>query len=254
MEFNPVTQTAYLSGAITSFILFITLVFQGRKIGLPWSLSVAALIQTVWLGFIAHSPLRGEHFAELFLIEAFHYISWVFALTQTADKLCIHPLPKNYRRVTYIICSLVPVVSVGLYSLDIENKTYLFLIFWQGLILSILGLLAVEQLYRNHTHFRVIKIISLSMAAVFIFDAYLFAQDLLLEYFYIELWQARAAVSVTAATLIIIGLLTLSQSTHSEVELTFSRPAIFLHHLIHNCGCLACNTVFWKLLRKIIRR
>ena len=239
MEFNSVTQIAYYSAAFLSAILTIAFFYQKIKNHLPWSLGIASLIQTVWLVTIAkQGQITYPSLTLIFQLETLHYVGWILAITRTTEKLCTHSLPKLYKIFVYSISAAALGLAVFLQFREIETKLLLYLVFWQGILMPILGLLSVEQLYRNNTKYRVIKLLCLVMAATYIFDAYLFTQDLLFSNFDIELWQARAAVVMASAVLMITGLTTLAQPTEAPVKLNFSRPIIFYTTSLSIAGAL----------------
>src|SRR5690606_13981193 len=98
---------------------------------------------------------------------------------------------------------------------------------WQGVILSLAGLFAIEQLYRNATHYRLIKLLCINLALGLIFDAYLFSQEILLSDANSNLWQIRAAVSMATSILMTIGLFSLDQPASQPAQITISRPIAF---------------------------
>ncbi len=228
MEFDSVTQIAYSSAAFLSFLLTIASLTQSIKRKLPWSLFVAIATQTAWLSTIAYySNISDESLPKIYFMEALHFVVWIVAITHTTEKLCTHCLPKLYKFVIYSMCTTFLLVASAIYLDIIHVDSLESITFWQGIMLSIVGLLSVEQLYRNNTRYRVIKLLCLVMAATFIFDAYLFTQNLIFSAFDSELWRTRAAVSMASSVLICIGFITLVQPTESPVKLTFSRPVIF---------------------------
>ena len=239
MEFNNVTQIAFYSAASLSGILTLAFFYQRFKNNLPLSLSAASLIQTAWLISLAsQSGLTKSSITLIFQTEALHYIAWIFAITRTTDKLCTHCLPLVYKLFIYVVCIGSIGVAVSLHYYEQTYTALINLVFWQGIILSVIGLLAVEQLYRNNTRYRVIKLICLVMAATYLFDAYAFTHNLLFGSLDLDLWQTRAAISMAATVLMMVGLMTLVQPTETPVKITFSRPVIFYTTSLSIAGAL----------------
>ncbi len=76
-----------------------------------------------------------------------------------------------------------------------------------SLILALLGLVLLEQLYRNLPADRrwAMKFLCLGMAVVFAYDLYLYSDTLLFRQFDMIVWQARGAVQALAVPLIAIA-------------------------------------------------
>lgn len=237
MEFNSVTQTAFLSAATLSLILTVSLGYQILKGRVHWGLGLATLAQTVWLASIA-SDRSSDQLGILLLTENLHYVLWLFALTKTTENFCATCLPPAYKLALYF----VGIASAGFAIYNYFTRAFIAyettIIIWQGILLSIFCLLSIEQLYRNITHFRLIKLLCLGLSIIFVFDAYLFSQHLVFAQLDPNLWQARAAISMAASVLMILGVITLIQPSEQSAKLTFSRPVIFYTTSLTIAGAL----------------
>src|SRR5690606_2792723 len=105
--------------------------------------------------------------------------------------------------------NIAVVACLGLFFgslfLDIDENIIQGIICWQGIGLAIFGLLSVEQLYRNVSNIRLIKLLCINLAIIFIFDAWLFSQSILTGGIAENMWQARAAVLMVTSVLMAIG-------------------------------------------------
>ncbi|PCK09787.1 MAG: PEP-CTERM system histidine kinase PrsK [Alteromonadaceae bacterium] len=239
MEFSSVTQTAFLSASILSMILAASLTYQATKKRLHWSMAAAALMQTIWLASIAlKSSMSVNYLGTLLITESLHYSFWLFALTKTTERFCANCLPVSYKVALFFVC----IVSISLYTYNYFTRAFIryeaTLIIAQGILFSIVCLLSLEQLYRNINFYRLIKLLCLGLSIVFVFDAYLFSQHLIFSELDPNLWQARAAVSMAASTLMIIGVATFIQPIQQSAKLTFSRPIIFYTTSLTIAGAL----------------
>src|SRR5690606_33176242 len=70
---------------------------------------------------------------------------------------------------------------------------------WGALLLTMVGVVAVEQLFRNATHHRLSKVLSIGIAGIFLYDLYLFSYAALFGKLDQQLWQARGAVNAFVA-------------------------------------------------------
>ncbi|WP_086930932.1 XrtA/PEP-CTERM system histidine kinase PrsK [Agarilytica rhodophyticola] len=228
MEFSSVTETAFFSASVLSFVLTLAFIYQALKNRLLWIMATAAFFQTVWLLSIAikHS-FSTDYLSLLLLTESAHYVLWLLSVDRSTERFCGTRLPLFFKVCVYFICA----TSLGLACFNylteslknIEEK----LIIWQGIAFPIISLLSIEQLYRNNTQYRLFKLICLALAIVYVFDAYLFTQHLLFAKLDSDLWQARAAVSMASSVLMVLAVATMAQPSQSSAKLTFSRPVIF---------------------------
>jgi len=239
MEFSNVTETAFFSASVLSLVLTVAFIYQAIKKRLLWVMAIAALCQTGWLfGIASKNWLSDQGLSFLLITESIHYVIWLIAINRSTEVICRTRLPVLFRLSVYFCCALGIVASsynsyTGLLK-SIEQE----LIIWQGIIFSILGLLSLEQLYRNNNHYRFYKLLCLALAIVFVFDAYLFTQHLVFSKLDADLWQARAAVSMASSLLIVLGVATMSQPSEQTAKLTFSRPVIFYTTSLTMAGAL----------------
>jgi putative PEP-CTERM system histidine kinase len=98
---------------------------------------------------------------------------------------------------------------------------------WAGLLLTITGLIAVEQLYRNTQHYRLIKLLSITIGAIFVYDIYLFSHSLIFNRIDTEPWQARGGINTLAALMTALGALVITHQEGQHARLAISRPIVF---------------------------
>jgi len=239
MEFSSVTESAFMSASALSLILSLVFTVQAIKKRLHWLMALAALFQTAWLSGIAFNGLmKVDGLSLLVVTETLHYIFWLLAINRTTEKFCSTRLPPVFKISVYIIG------LSGIAAAIFHCQTRAFagfekqIIIWQGIAFAILCLLSVEQLYRNNEHYRLLKLLCLGLAIVFVFDAYLFTQHLIFAKLDSNLWQARAAVSMASSVLMILGVATMAEPTQQSAKLTFSRPVIFYTTSLSLAGAL----------------
>ncbi|MFL0810541.1 MAG: PEP-CTERM system histidine kinase PrsK [Agarilytica sp.] len=239
MEFSSVTSTAFFSAAVLSLVLTVAFVYQACKKRMLWTMTFAALTQTAWLFAIAsRSWNTTSGLSQLLLTETLHYIVWLVAINRTTEKICNKRLPRFFKLGVYGISLAGLGIAISDQYIDSLVNYEKQLIIWQGILYSILCLLSLEQLYRNNNQFRFYKLLCLGLAITFVFDSYLFTQHLIFSNLDSELWQARAAVSMAASTLIVLGVATMAQPSKQTATLTFSRPVIFYTTSLTLAGAL----------------
>ncbi|WP_185235538.1 XrtA/PEP-CTERM system histidine kinase PrsK [Teredinibacter franksiae] len=228
MEFSNVTQTAFASAALLFFVLSATLIAQHKNTRLHWSFPLAAVGHLIWLSSIPLvNQLHGLDSSYIYIAETLHYSLWLFALVRNTEVFCSNALPKIFKYPVYIAAASALVISTYLTTLSSRLISVEHFIIWQGILFSIAGLLGVEQLYRNVINYRLVKLLSLSLAIIFIFDAYLFSQSLVFLQLNSDLWQARAAVSMATSIFMTIGVVALNMTSMQSAKITFSRPVAF---------------------------
>jgi putative PEP-CTERM system histidine kinase len=117
------------------------------------------------------------------------------------------------------------------------NPINIYIVF--SLALAINSLVVVEQLYRYAAdNVRQIKLICMCLAAMFLFDIYLFTHALIFKGIDPLLWQSRAAVSIVTCLFMSLGGLLLHQQKERTARLTLSRPIVFYTTSLFVVGCI----------------
>lgn len=228
MELSSLTQTAFLSATLFSLIFALTCVYQAIKHNVHWSFPAATLIQTLWLaGITFHNKLPFFNLLSWQATEAIHVISWIVALLLTTRRYCGQDLPVAYFALINLVFISCAGLTVGIIAFSVGDEYIKGIVCWQGIGLAIFGLLSVEQLYRNVSNIRIIKLLCINLAIMFIFDAWLFSQSILAGGIAENMWQARAAVLMATSVLMAIGTITLGHGPQQTAKITVSRPIAF---------------------------
>lgn len=227
---NTLTHLAFLAGAGLSLALTITVWLTRKSRALHPSIAVATGIQTLWLFTLAYWYAPGNWPSNLLVssIECLHYSAWLLTLARIIPYYCERPLPTAYR---YFVLGLglifVFANGVNAFWPEASPLSVHSLMVWQGLILSIGCLVTIEQLYRNITSVRLLKLIALNLAAIFIYDIYLYAQNLIFDNASNFFAQVRATVIITACTFMMLATLVLKHQNAQPPQLVLSRPIAF---------------------------
>jgi putative PEP-CTERM system histidine kinase len=228
MELSPITSASYDIAAGLFVVLGLIYTRQTLQKIAHWSLPAAFLVTGLSLAIIALDPnWLNNHSRGSLIVELLRYLMWVFALSSSLRFLTSNDLPKKFKRVIYGAGSAIFVVILYQLFFNENNQNTLYVMVWSGLALSVIAMISVEQLYKNIEQNRQIKLLCLNIDALFIFDIYLYAHSLNFNTIDPDLWQARAVVSVAAATVILIGALTLNPRSQEPSTLSFSRPIAF---------------------------
>ncbi|HEY6528378.1 MAG TPA: XrtA/PEP-CTERM system histidine kinase PrsK [Cellvibrionaceae bacterium] len=227
---NTLTHLAFLAAAGLSLALTITLWHTRKSRALHPSIAVATGIQSLWLFTLAYWYAPGSWPSNLWVssLECLHYSAWLLTFARIIPFYCERPLPTLYR--FFILgLSLIFVFANGINVLWPQSLAFSPrpLMVWQGLVLSIGCLVTIEQLYRNITSVRLLKLMALNLAAMFIYDIYLYAQDLIFDNASNFFAQVRATVTIAACTFMMLATLVLKHQNAQPPQLVLSRPIAF---------------------------
>jgi putative PEP-CTERM system histidine kinase len=227
MELDGVTQVAYICASILSLALTGIFAWQTRLKNLHWSFVAASAMQTFWLLNIGLSQNLNLSLPHLALIEAAHFSAWIIAITQSITFFCQNCLPRHYKSAQYGFCFIVLVIDT---AYVFRNPLWLPITTWmtlQNIIFAIVCLLSIEQLYRNVQSVRLIKLLCLNLAGVFIYDIYFFSQSLVQPELNPGFFQIRAAIVIVTSVFMSIAAISLPQNQDQPARLSLSRPVVF---------------------------
>lgn len=227
MEINHVTQVAFLCASILSLIMTMIFAAHVRKKIVHWPFVFAGLVQTLWLFSIGMKMSLNLSLSHILIMEAAHFGAWIFAGVQSVNYFCKHCLPQYYKSVVLSICAGILVFDAALIVTEWSLVSLKTLLIVQGIILSIIALLTVEQLYRNVPTVRAIKLFSLNLAAVFIYDVYFFSQNLVQPDLGAAFQQIRATLIIVASLFMSVTALTLPHTQDQAARISLSRPVVF---------------------------
>jgi putative PEP-CTERM system histidine kinase len=228
-----VTEIAFYSAGLLNILLSIILISNCKAVHVSRMVMIATLANVGWLGSIAWLSPFGEDSIPASTIDALlfwevaHYSAWIIALIKSAQKYCKNCIPRVLRLSAYGLglgCSLLAAINL---NLGLLSQSSLAVLIWAGIVFSILNLLVLEQLYRNMTNDRLVRLMCIALAFVFLYDAFLFSQNLVLLNLDEDLWQIRASIIMVTTVLISVGVLTLKNQAQQRANINFSQPAVF---------------------------
>ncbi len=238
MEYNNVTFTAYLSAAIVAALLTITYCYQFFRGQRTWLFAPAAALHTLNLSLIALSFVSYE-ISSLWLLffECLHFSAWILAVALTLKAGSQNQLLPRSLKILFSIGW--PFTLLMLTAAIFDYTGMLYFSAWLPLMLAVIALVSVEQLYRYAaSNDRQIKLLCMNLAALFLYDIYLYTHTLIFQQFDQLLWQSRAAVSLAICLFMALGGLLLLQRTDRPANLMLSRPIVFYTTSLVGVGIL----------------
>ena len=217
----------YGLAALVYTMLTVMILTSWRQRSQAYLLVTASLLTALWAGVEAASVLYTPLIPWGLALEVCRNASWL-ALLLYILRLRLVPVPAHLKALQTVLGLLV----VGL-------LTMLILPFWVSgislgpillpagfIALAVMGLVAVEQVYRST---RVedrwaIKFLCLGLGGLFVFDFYLYANGALFRSLNPELWSARGFVITLIAPLIAVSA---ARNPQWSVPLGLSRNMAF---------------------------
>lgn len=227
MQQAQITFISYFSGSILFGLLSLVAIYLWKIKTVHSSLFFAALASTIWhLGIAMNYQGFTLGKGNLLILETARYTLWIVAVLYTLKFTIGQQMPPKVRLTILSVCGIGLLAALTLKLLNsplIENTNT---IIWTSLLLAIMGLISVEQLFKNTENHRLIKLWSVTIGGMLIYDIYLFSYSLIFDQIDIALWQGRGAINACAALILIIGSLFLA-NTKKRPSLTISRPVAF---------------------------
>jgi putative PEP-CTERM system histidine kinase len=238
MPQDQIALFSNLAGSGLYFALAIVLAYLRFHNRLPTSMTIAALASALWqLGIVATHQWQILAPSWLLILEILRGGTWIIGMLACLNFVTGRALPRRFRVVlhgvwigTLLIATVLKLSHQPLAGAGIS-------ITWAGLLIAIVALVSVEQLFRHAEQLRLIKLISVTMAAIFIYDIYLFSHGLIFSRLDPALWQARGIVNAFAALLMTLGALTIADQSGQSARLTISRQVVFYTTSLTLAGC-----------------
>lgn len=228
MEQDQITFFSNLAGGCIFFALSLVFIYLWRIRAAHSSLIFAAIISTMWqFAIAAHYEWLSLDKSTLLILEIIRDGSWINALLKCLTFVAGQALPSRFRRAMQGMWLLAFAGAVSLSVLNHPIVSNIMTLVWTGLLLAIVGLVSVEQLYRNTQQFRLIKLLSIAIGSIFVYDIYLFSHSLIFSHIDPELWRARGGINAIAALFMALGALAIANQTAQQARLSISRPVVF---------------------------
>jgi putative PEP-CTERM system histidine kinase len=228
MAQDQITFLSNLAGSCIFFVLALVLSYLWRIRAAHGALVLAAITSMLWqLALAAHYRWLTMEQPLLLLLEIARDGAWINALLSCLTFNAGKALSLRIRIAIQGLWLLPLVVfgnlTLGKYAVVSSTTT----LTWVGLLLAIVGLVSVEQLYRNTHQNRLIKLLTIAIGSIFAYDIYLFSHSLIFGRIDVDLWRARGSINGIAALLMALGSIAIANQGTQPSRLTLSRPAVF---------------------------
>ncbi len=222
---------SYLISAFT-FLIFLAILLTDRHKGATKkSLVIAASISSAWSFVLAYKSLFFIDVVQLSVIEYAKSMSWlallIFILTTSYRENSNRKIRKKvyYGSAVLAVILILPAffeTILGDLSFVRKNE-YLAVL---SLLVTVIGIVLVEQVYRNTRIEQkwAIKFLCLGLLGMFVYDFYMYADALLYQRIDPSVWQARGFIY--ALTVPLLGL-SIARDPLWSPEIFISRRVVF---------------------------
>ena len=222
---------SYSISAFT-FLIFLAILLTDRHKGTTkQALLIAASINCLWSFVLAYESLTSVSPIQISIIEYLKGASWLFLLVQLLSLAYNGRFKdKSIKRIklgSLIIAGILILPELLKYIFGeiplFRNPQYLTAL---NLLISIIGIVLIEQVYRNTRAEQkwAIKYLCLGMLGMYVYDFYMYSDALLYQRIDRVLWDARGFVYALSVPLIGISI---SRDPLWSPEIFISRRVVF---------------------------
>lgn len=194
--------------------------WRGRRPG--GYLLAASALTAAWAAVLASVDSDNMPLVLVHLIEVLRSSAWLLALLAIAGTI----VPRALVLIARGVCVLAVASVFFMPALAKLGLSTPLLLSRSGLIMALLGLVLVEQIYRNSTQAArgAVKYLTFGVGGLFAYDLFLYSQAELLREITMEAWNARGLINALAVPLIALAV---RRSPQWSLEIFVSRQAVF---------------------------
>jgi len=230
---ESLTLYSYAAATVAYFLLFGIQLIRINKSEFGLITVIAVAMSLFWAGYTVFI-LQNDTFyiQDVFPIELLRNLAWYFLLSVLISKQQFddaYYFLKASRKAWVLLTIMLSIIIVE-FSADIRYPLQQLIGFdFRPIVhigFALIGLILIEQLYRNAQQEQrwAIKFICLGLAAIFIIDFVFYSKSLLFHQLDDLLWQLKGIVSVIVAPLLAISFHRLSEY---QVKIQVSNKIIF---------------------------
>ncbi len=236
------TLYSYASAAIAYFLLLAIQLVRINKSEFSIVSIIAVTMSLLWAAYTVFILQNNSFYIQdVFPFESLRNLAWYFLLAALISKQQFddrYYFLKVSWKVPALVSLILVIVVLELFSelrypvqqfIGTDFRPLIHIVF------ALVGLILIEQLYRNALQEQrwAIKFICLGLAAIFIIDFVFYSKSLLFNQLDSLLWQLKGIVNVLVVPLIAISLHRLSQD---QVKIQISNKIIFHSTVLLGAG------------------
>ena len=227
---TPVTAGAYSYGvaAVAYLLLSLLLVtgWRGRSTG-GLRLIVACVVTAVWAALMALMALRDE--VPLYgaaLLECLRDLAWILVLAGLAHSAGVARGLVRGAVATSVVVAIYLAAAPFAVRAGWPVLPPAYALNGTGLLLALLGLLLLEQIFRNARPDgrAALQYLALALGTIWVYDLFLYSQSQLLQGVVRESWDARGIVYTLAVPLVALAA---RRNPQWSLDIFVSRQVVF---------------------------
>lgn len=203
--------------ALLAYIMLVILAFITRRNTLGVPILQASILTAIWAGVVTLSSLMPEpQIALMKFAEVLRNAGWTFVLIKLLGlrlQGVDHFLTSTqWPRVLALVFGIMLIAILAAepiveYTSPVHDFSP-YIIFGSWLTMSIIGLLLLEQFFRNSNESELwaTKHLCVGLGIILAYDFFMYAEALLFRHLDQTLWQARGIVATMAAVLMAVSL------------------------------------------------
>jgi len=226
---------SYLTGALmfTGLLVLLLSRWKGRLYGT--SLALASSTTVAWSLTVSYAYIQTAPSWALFMMEILRNTTWllfIFKLLGANQEYADAFKPLRWLALTVCFGTFATMFLTSQTTLSLP-----FSDFWIMLLMAVLGLVTVEQAYRNtaYNHLEFMRYLYVGLASMFAYDIYLYGQATLNNELNRDLWAARGTINALIAPM---AAITISKNAEKEPYLLPSRKIVFYSTSLVGAGIL----------------
>jgi len=222
----------YSISALTFLIFFAVLLTDKHKGSAKKLLLIAAFASSLWAASMAYQAITGKDLITPQVLEFIKATAWITLLLRMLSASYSSDTTRRGLKIAFIAIVLIVIFMTlpvlyqyvsGSNSIFGDNFNYLLA---AHLLLSVIGIVLVEQLYRNIKPEQrwVVKYLCLGLGGMYVFDFYMYSDALLYKRIDLTLWHTRGFVDALVVPLISIAIV---RDPLWSLEIFISRQVAF---------------------------
>ncbi len=233
-----IIEVLSFSSAAVLFLILGLVMLTGQRDNQPKRmLALASIASSLWAGTVTYQAIYGGLLSITLVLELLRSLAWfafLLVMLRTAFKSS-EEVSKSFKLVFGgIAVFIVGLILLAMYRIS-GGSVFEFIagndILIGHLLISIGGLVIIEQLYRNtaEDHRLALKYLWLGIGGMFAYDFYLYSDAFLFQRIDNELWNARGFIHAMAVPLIGIAIKREMQWSIGKetIDIFLSRRVVF---------------------------
>jgi putative PEP-CTERM system histidine kinase len=228
MHLIVITSYLIASAAFLAGTVLLGIGWRGQRTGVL--LILATLVSVLWSGFLAYAEwVHTVAINWVLMAEILRYGAWLVFLSALFKAWPMSGLLRGLRAVAHALWILLALYCLWPATGLPQVTTYPFSInvpFIGMLVLALIGVMFLEQIYRNVDPEKrwALKFLVITLGMLFAYDIFLYSYAVLYWHFNITAWAARGFINALSVPLLVVAA---ARNPQWSLEVGVSRRVVF---------------------------